>query len=349
MNRTLIILTPGFASSENDSTCLPPQQVFVKALKENYPSLNIIILAFQYPYRKDDYLWHGARIISFNGINKRGIGKLILWLKVWRMLKKLKRENNIAGILNFWMGECALAGTYFGKRKKIKHFTWILGQDAKKGNRYFSLVKPKGSELIALSDFIAEEVYKNYKVKVEHIIPVGIDISMFDEKSERNIDILGAGSLIPLKQYDVFIRLIKKLTAHFPNIKAMICGKGEEQEHLQKLIDDLGLQNNVVLKGEVSHEDVIHLMQRSKIFLHTSSYEGFGAVCAEALYAGCHVISFCKPMQQEIDQWHITNSESEMEETALHILQNDETKYSPVLLYPADEIAKKMMSLFLPD
>ena len=48
--KTFVILTPGFAKDEADSTCIPTQQNFVRALKELYPQLNIIILAFDYPY-----------------------------------------------------------------------------------------------------------------------------------------------------------------------------------------------------------------------------------------------------------------------------------------------------------
>ena len=36
--KTLIILSPGFAKDEADTTCLPAQQVFIKALNKNFPS-----------------------------------------------------------------------------------------------------------------------------------------------------------------------------------------------------------------------------------------------------------------------------------------------------------------------
>ena len=51
---TLVILSPGFAANEADTTCLPPMQLFVKALKEICPGLNIIVIAFQYPFFADD-------------------------------------------------------------------------------------------------------------------------------------------------------------------------------------------------------------------------------------------------------------------------------------------------------
>jgi DNA-binding NarL/FixJ family response regulator len=36
------------------------------------------------------------------------------------------------------------------------------------------------------------------------------------------------------------------------------------------------LQSTIVLTGELSHIATLQLMQRTKLFLHTSSYEGFG-------------------------------------------------------------------------
>lgn len=344
---TLVILTPGFAASEADTTCMPPQQVFVNALKKNDPSLNIIVLAFQYPYKSDSYLWNGIKIISFNGIGKNKFRKIVLWVNVWNTLRKLKHQYNITGILNFWLGECALTGKYFGRLNKIKQFTWLLGQDAKEGNKFFSIIKPRGSELIALSDFIAEQVLINYGITVAHTIPVGIDSSMFSQSPhERGIDVLGAGSLIPLKRYDLFIYGIKELTFHFPKIRAMICGKGPQEKKLQALIRDLSLTGNIILAGELPHGDVIRLMQRSKILLHPSSYEGFGSVCAEALYAGCHVISFCKPMKEQIEQWHVVKTEPEMKQKMLEILQQPHISHKPVTTYAIEDTAGKMMSLF---
>ena len=46
-----------------------------------------------------------------------------------------------------------------------------------------------------------------------HVIPIGIGPSEFMNRkiSVRDIDILGVGSLIPLKQYNVFIELLNNL------------------------------------------------------------------------------------------------------------------------------------------
>ena len=46
---SLIILTPGFPVSEADENCLPMQQYFIKEIREEFPEIEITVLAFQYP------------------------------------------------------------------------------------------------------------------------------------------------------------------------------------------------------------------------------------------------------------------------------------------------------------
>ncbi len=345
--KTLIILTPGFPKDELDSTCIPSRQLFVRALYEVDPSLNIIVIAFQYPFVRSEYFWHGIQVKSFNGRNNGVMSNIIVWKNVWVSLKRINRKNNIVGILNLWLGECALIGKLFAKRYSIRQYTWILGQDAKKGNKYLSFMKPKSTELIALSDFIAEEFFINYHIKPAYTIPVGIQTSMFRSSfPQRNIDILGAGSFIPLKQYNVFISIIKELVFYFPDIKVIICGDGPEGIKLLSLVAENNLQNNISLPGILPHHEIIFLMQQSKIFLHTSSYEGFGTVYAEALYAGAHVVGFTKPMTKSFKHFHLVENRKEMRDKIISLLNGKELEHDKILMYPVEDIARSILSLF---
>lgn len=346
--KILVILTPGFAKDEADSTCLPMQQQLVRALKETDPRLNIIILSFQYPYHTKNYTWFNIKVIPFNGRNKGGLSRLLLRKKINATLKKLNSLTPISGLLSFWYGECAAVGKQFADRHHLKHFCWILGQDAKKENKYPKQIRLRPTELIALSDFLQIEFEKNHGVKPYHIIPAGIDTRLFDtNKTTKNIDIIAVGSLIPLKQYDVFLNIVAEIRKQIPGIKVMLTGDGPEKLRIQTLIADYGLESNLMLTGELPHPEVLQLMQRTKIFLHTSSYEGFGVVCVEALYARCHVISFNRVMKQEIEHWYIVSSKEKMIQEALAILENPSVVYKSVLFCTMDEVAKKIDRLFL--
>lgn len=344
---TFIILSPGFPKDEDDSTCVPPQQVFVKSLKETFPQLHIVVLAFEYPYKAAKYQWNGIDVIAFGGSNKGGLSRIMNWRKVRTKLAELNSKHHIIGLLSFWLGDCALIGSRFAKRKNLKHLCWILGQDAKKGNRYFKLIKPQPALLIALSDFIADEVAKNYKVTPEHIIPPGIEPGMFGlPNTERDIDILGAGSLIPLKQFYMLIELVNSLKDTLPDIKAVICGGGAEMASLKAMIRDHGLEHQVTLTGELPHDQLLKRMQRSRIFVHPSAYEGFGVVCLEALYAGAQVVSLVKPMKTDIKNWYIAKSQSDMVDLVRELLNDPDNDHKPVAPYLIGDSAGAMMKLF---
>ena len=185
-------------------------------------------------------------------------------------------------------------------------------------------------------------------MKITQVIPVGIDTSLFGTAPDkRDIDILGAGSLIPLKQYDLFVKCVAFLKLSFPGIKVVICGKGPEIDSLKELSSQLNLTGNLVFAGELPHAEVLGMMQRSKVFLHTSNYEGFGAVLAEALYAGAHVVSFCKPMDREYRHHYVVKDVDEMHCKITGILKNTRRGHDAVQLCTTQQIAKNMISLFV--
>lgn len=345
--KKFVILTPGFPSSEDDSTCLPMQQNLVRKLKQIRPDLKIIVLSFQYPYHKSPYTWHGLPVIPFNGRNKGGLPRLLLRSQINSALKKVNSKGEIVGLLSFWYNECAWVGKKFADGYNFKHRCWVLGQDARKQNGYPRRLKLHDGELIALSDFVREEFQKNHGVMPRYTVPAAIDPSEFDKYEEaKDIAIVGAGSLIPLKQYEVFVEIIKAIQKTLPNINAVLIGDGLERGKLQAMITKLGLIDNLLITGGLPHKQLLGYMQRGKLFLHPSSYEGFGVVCLEALYGGAQVISFCKPMKNEIPRWHTVKTKEEMLEKALTILRDGKFRSEKVLPYSIDDQAKSILEIF---
>lgn len=347
-DKTLLILTPAFPENESATYWVPSQQLMVKALKNNFPAINIIVLSFQYPHHTSSYTWHGITIFSFDGMHKRKMKRLSLWRNAWKTLNEIRRKHTVIGLFSCWCGECALIGKYFGKRYAIKHYIWICGQDARKTNKWVPFIRPQGNELAAMSHSLVHEFEKNHGIKPLHIIPNAIDKASFPSTLPfvRDIDILATGSFEPLKRPDLFIRIVGNIRQLLPDLKAFHCGIGREKEKIATLIKELNLSDNIQLLGGKPHDEVLQLMQRAKVFLHTSGYEGFSTVCLEALYAGAHVISFCYPLGHPVPHWHIANNAEEMKAKALDILQNQQTDHSPVMLYDMNDSARAVMKLF---
>jgi glycosyltransferase involved in cell wall biosynthesis len=342
---SLFVITPGFAADESDSSCLPLQQALILKLKTAHPDIQIHVFTLHYPFREEIYNWHDIPVHSFHGKNHGAPYRFLLWRKLYKKLKGVSAQTNLKGVLSFWCGEAALFAKKFSIKKSVPHYCWVLGQDARK-NSFLKKIKPRAEELVALSDFIQQEFERNHHIKPAHIIEPGINISLFQSVSlPREIDIIGAGSLISLKQYDLFIDTVTQLLGRNPALKTVIVGDGPEKEHLSVRIQKEKLQDHIQLTGALQYTEVLKLMQRAKIFLHPSSYEGYGMVCAEALYAGCKVISFCKPMEKNIMNWHHVDSPEEMIRLTCELL-NGQTILETVLTRPISQTAAEFSSLF---
>ncbi len=344
--KIILVFSPGFPKDEADSACLPAQQSLLRCILREYPGLQPVVLGFQYPYRSEPYQWNGIAVYPLNGRNRGGLQRIFTWLSAWRITKKILRGNDCIGILSFWLGECAFAGYHFAKWLHLPHVTWVLGQDAKAGNRYANWLPMQKIQLAAVSESCMRQLQLHYAVKNVRVIPNGIDTLQFQQvHPERSIDIIGCGSLTPLKQYDLLIEAVAGLQKQFQAIRVVLCGKGPEENRLRQLAATRGVAGHIHLKGEIPHDSVLLLLQQSRILLHPSRYEGFSGACLEALYAGAHVVSFVKAQDAPIDHWHIVHDLEEMTEKLAELLREENLDQRPVLPYKMQETVKQMIML----
>jgi glycosyltransferase involved in cell wall biosynthesis len=345
--KAFVILTPGFAASDKDSTCLPMQQHFVHTLKALYPELNVIVLSFQYPYHSATYQWYDITVTAFNGKNKGGFARLLLRQKIYTALKNIKKQYDIAGLLSFWFGECAYVGKTFADKNGIRHYCWLLGQDARKENKYPKKIYLDKQELVALSDFLQDEFATNHHTRPATVIPPGNDIiEPIKPAPKREIDILAAGSLIAIKRFHIYLEVLAELKKHLPALKCRLVGDGPEKVQLQELSKTLGLEESLTITGELPNTELLGLMQQSKLFLHPSAYEGFSGVCLEALSMGMHVISFTQPMRHSIEQWDIVEATEDMIAKSIEVLTSPDSRYSKQTILRMEDTVKSFIELY---
>lgn len=353
----MVILTPAFPADESPVNWVTTQQLFIRMIKERYPQGKIIVLTLYYPYSTATYEWHGIPVTSFDGTHHRKGRHILFWQRIWKRLTAIRRENEVVGLFSFWCGECALIGHYYGKRYGIPHYCWLCGQDARKSNKLVKFIRPRPDELIAMSDFLVDEFARNHGIRPGYMIPNGIDPREFgpattpatlpmETQAGRDIDILGVGTLSRFKQYDLLVGIIQSLQPSLPAIKGLHCGEGEDKERIQTLIREAGMDAHFSLLGETPHRQVLGYMQRTKLLLHTSDYEGFGVVCLEALYAGAHVISFIKPMKRDIPHWHVVSTVQEMTDLARGLLLAPDTDYTSVCPFLMEDTVAAVLELF---
>lgn len=342
----LVILTPGFPSSMDDSTCLPMQQDFVRTFRKLRPNSRIIVLTLQYPYHTTPYEWCGSEVVPFNGRNRGGFTRLTLRMQVTRTLKKIQSKYRISALFSFWYGECAWIGNRYAKENKLKHFCWILGQDARKENPYPRRSTLPATQLLAVSEFIQDEFEHSHGLRPRHVLHPGIAEDLHPGKEvSRDIDLLAVGSLIPLKQFEIFLEVVRSVNDVHPQVKAVLAGGGPEMKQLIARADSLGISGKLEILEEQPYPSILQLMQRAKILVHPSSYEGFSGVCLEALYSGCRVISFCQPTRSSIRNWEIAADTKDMIRRSQAILEDRAIVFAPVTDFTMSSTVSNFIAL----
>lgn len=281
----IVFITPGFAKDETDTATMPYLQVYFKALQDQ--GFKISVITLHYPFRNTIYKWNNCDVYSFAKYAKWQ--KPLLWRKAVKTIITINRIESISAIHSFWLGECALVGHWAEKKIKVKHLNTLMGQDVLVGNKFCKILPIKRMNLVTLSCFHQQVFFKNYQIETP-IILFGVNKVEVKVEVPKSIDFIGVGSLIPIKNYSLFIDVIAEINKTIP-ISAIIIGDGEEFDMLARKIIELRLENVIKLLGLLKNEQVLMYLAQSKIMLHTSNHEGFGMVFAEALQQETMVVS----------------------------------------------------------
>lgn len=287
----ILILTPGFAASEQDYNCIPPMQLLARALQKN--GIDIQVVAFEYPFRDEPQPWHGIPVVSANGQNRRWL-RWRTWSRVFRYAEAIIRSQKVDIIHSFWLGPAWVIGQRLAQKWQIPHWTTLMGQDARSGNRYLRRLQPgDAGRLVALSPFHAGVFEQNTGLQAAYLIPWGVDEAETPDTlpTERPLDVLGVGSLIPVKNWDKWLQTIALAKQERPGLRAELIGDGVLRTRLEKKARLLGLSETVHFTGNLPRPEVLARMRQAKVLLHTSDYESFGFVLPEAAMNGCRLVA----------------------------------------------------------
>lgn len=293
--KKLLFIVPIFPSSDKDDTIVPFVYQFAKYYSEKFSEVKIEVITLYYPRAKESYEIGNITIHPLGLRSKKKRFYLLGILKGCLKIHALQKKNKYQGILSFWYGKTALLAEVVSLLYRVKHFCWLQGQDVKPSNYYFKIFKLKASKLITVGAKHQALLRKFQNIATPNVANVAITPAKFPmlNKNQRAIDIIGIGNLGAIKNYSLFIDVIHELKKQLPTqiLKVVICGGGEQKKYLQSKIDDLGLQNEIQLLGYVSNTETLNMLNKSKLFLHTSVFEGNPMVIQEALYSGCNVVS----------------------------------------------------------
>ena len=287
----LVFLSPGFAADEEDTTAIPSLQLYFRELKARHPEITFTVMAFQYPFRSGNYEWNGIPVYSAGGKNLKR-NRILTWSKILIRMIRLYRKDRVDMVHSFCLTETTLTGLFFRCLTGTPLLATAMGRDVKPENRYLPLLRLFSFGIVLISGFQQGFLAKLKRMKITGTVPFGVEPSYYrDNSGGRGTDVLGVGSLNPVKDYPRFIQVIQIVKLEFPGIRCRIIGEGNEKERIEYLIREYGLEGNIILSGRLDYQKVQEEMASAKVLLHTSSFEGQGLVITEALAAGMYVVS----------------------------------------------------------
>ena len=136
------------------------------------------------------------------------------------------------------------------------------------------------------------------------VVPNGIEVHYTDEVSRHerrlaarkklnlpeNAFIVGnAGWLVHRKRFDVFLRTAAKVHERIPESRFVICGAGEEESPLKKLVAELGLEKVVRFVGWTS--DLQDHYRSWDALLFNTDFDTLPSTPMESAAEGCVVVA----------------------------------------------------------
>ena len=146
----------------------------------------------------------------------------------------------------------------------------------------------KATFVHCVSNAIENEAH-NYGLDVNksYIIKPAVDQEFFTpaSRSQQNncIKLVSTGSLVWVKGHEYLIEAFNKLFQKDIDAELHIIGEGEDYSRILFTCYDLGLENNVILHGKLSPDDVRGVLQTADIFVLSSLSEGISNAVLESV------------------------------------------------------------------
>ncbi len=177
------------------------------------------------------------------------------------------------------------SGIHDATQRYINDTEWMLTYEA--------------TEVIVNSNFMKRDMQRLFGLPFEkiNVIPNGINMAMYNGV-EKDYDfrrrvaadnekiIMYAGRLVYEKGVQHLLAAAPKILSGYNDTKFVIVGSGGMLDELKAQANYLGISNKVYFTGKLPHKDLCKMYKSADIAVFPSTYEPFGVVAIEAMFAG---------------------------------------------------------------
>jgi sugar transferase (PEP-CTERM/EpsH1 system associated) len=218
----------------------------------------------------------------------------------WRLYRLLIREHPT--ILHTWLFHANIPGRVLGRLANVPIIIGserTMGMESRWRYRLNRITQALADRVVCVSQQVADFVIRQVGVSQHKVvvIPNGVDLSDFERLPVRREarEALGlpcdqawvgtVARLDPVKRLDVLLRALPLLE----DVRAVIVGYGPEQQRLETLAQQLGIQERVCFTGY--QEDVRPWLVALDVFVLSSDWEGMSNALLEAMAASLPAVA----------------------------------------------------------
>jgi len=149
---------------------------------------------------------------------------------------------------------------------------------------------------VIVNSLFTKKSLSNYvdESKIDVIPPVFMDMPVFNQRNEvrkrlNKFNLLMVGRVVPHKNIELGIEIVKELQSSGKNTLLTIVGGIENYKYFKYLINlgnKLDVLENIIFLGAIHEVGLFDIFRRTNLLLSTSKHEGFCVPVLEALYFG---------------------------------------------------------------
>lgn len=151
----------------------------------------------------------------------------------------------------------------------------------------------EADRVICCSQYMQNEISTLFGRRLEDlkIIPNGVDPEVFQAMPERprfsikdeDKVVFFIGRLVPEKGVCYLLRAFPQVLAAVPEAKLVIGGRGPQQKELERMVQNMGMDDRVYFTGFIYNEERNYVYNKARVAVFPSLYEPFGIVALEAM------------------------------------------------------------------
>ncbi len=255
------------------------------------------VVSIQYKNARTKYKFEdNIKVVSLNNTSKR---LHEVPMDIFKTLRNYLKINQIDVVL--LMGQYSACASLLVQKMVKSKFVFcdhgaLMNQWKDKKITLIRLLASKCSErTVTLTDVTKEDYIKYFKIPRRKISCIynWVDEKLLERENlyiNEQRRIISVGRLEPEKGYDILVEVAKKVLPENPDWIWEIYGDGESYKEVSESITKLGLDHQLILKGNV--DNVKELYKEYAFLVLTSYREGLPLVLLEAKASKLPLISF---------------------------------------------------------